>query len=404
MTAGSYVPAIAALGFALRAVPIASAWYAPMAGAGWGIVELSYASVWPGIPYIVLGSAVIETPIAPLGRWIGVHGVSGVLVAFAAALHQGVHQRSVGSPLLAAALVALAIPFASLSSVPAAPATGQLQVAVVQPGVPMRSPLDSSIAHQNFEALEALTRALPRVDLIVWPENSLMSTLEGRPDLVRKVSELSSDLRTPLWIGAHRRVGPALVNSIVLFAPGASPVVIYDKVRLLPLAESVPSWLPPVTWSALGRFVSAEPFASGSMSAHTMPPAAFSICFESAFSGEKHDAKAGLLVNAVNDGWYARSPAPEHLLLLARWRAIESGAPMARAASTGISAFINAEGKVEASLGFGRADSLVGLVAPSSLVTPFESCGYWPMALIAAAGCVAGLRVLPRAGSRGSRR
>jgi apolipoprotein N-acyltransferase len=362
-----------------------------MAGTGWGIVELSYGTVWPGIPYIVLGSTLIETPLVALGRLIGVHGVSALVVWCAAAVYQSVRCGSVPLATWAGGLVLLSVMLAFPRVAPLDTTTRDLHVAAVQAAVAMRSPLDSSIAQRNFDALVALSRQLPLVALIIWPENSLMATLEGRPDLATRASDLASELRTPLWAGVHRRVGAAQANSVALFSPGSKPVVIYDKVRLLPLAEAVPAWLPAPARRALGRFVSADPFVRGAISRRTLPAAAISICFESAFSGEQQDPHAEMLVNVVNDGWYDRSHAPEHLLLLARWRAIESAAPMVRAAATGISAFIDAEGRIRDSLGLGRAGTIVGVVATSSAVTPFERAGYWPLALAAAVSWVGGL-------------
>lgn len=54
-----------------------------------------------------------------------------------------------------------------------------------------------------------------------------------------------------------------------------------------------------------------------------------------------------LIVNPTNDGWFGNSNATrEQHLQLARWRAIENGVPVVRAANTGVSCAIDSHGRV----------------------------------------------------------
>lgn len=53
------------------------------------------------------------------------------------------------------------------------------------------------------------------------------------------------------------------------------------------------------------------------------------------------------MVNITNDGWFGRSTAPGNHLNLIRYRAIETGMPVARAANSGISAFIDQYGHID---------------------------------------------------------
>jgi apolipoprotein N-acyltransferase len=130
----------------------------------------------------------------------------------------------------------------------------------------------------------------------------------------------------------------------------------------------------------------------------------FYLCFESAFSGEAADPGAGILVNLVNDGWYDRSAAAEHLLLLSRWRAIEAGAPLLRAATTGISAIVRPDGSIAAALPVRECGALVDTVSLSPRITPFERVSYAPLYVAAALGFAPFLTRIPAAARRAFRR
>jgi apolipoprotein N-acyltransferase len=58
-----------------------------------------------------------------------------------------------------------------------------------------------------------------------------------------------------------------------------------------------------------------------------------------------------LIVNVTNDGWFGNTTGPRQHLFQARVRAVEEGIPLIRAANNGISAMIDAHGRVSGMLG-----------------------------------------------------
>lgn len=119
----------------------------------------------------------------------------------------------------------------------------------------------------------------------------------------------------------------------------------------------------------------------GTFQRHNRIRLATPICFEStdaalcrrlvglaknAYSGSGWGAPV-IIVNPTNDGWFGNSNATrEQHLQLARWRAVENGVPVVRAANTGISCLIDHHGRVIAR-GVRTPDDPPGHRGPSSL-------------------------------------
>ena len=87
-----------------------------------------------------------------------------------------------------------------------------------------------------------------------------------------------------------------------------------------------------------------------------LPPFSPLICYEVIFPGAVIDAtnRPDWLLNVTNDGWFGRSPGPYQHFASARFRAVEEGLPLARAANTGITAMVDPFGRVVASLAAGN--------------------------------------------------
>ncbi len=80
------------------------------------------------------------------------------------------------------------------------------------------------------------------------------------------------------------------------------------------------------------------------------------ICYEIIFSGQVTDRanRPEFIFNPSNDAWFGSWGPPQHLAQ-ARLRAVEEGLPVIRATPTGISAVIDADGRIVESLPLGKA-------------------------------------------------
>jgi apolipoprotein N-acyltransferase len=83
------------------------------------------------------------------------------------------------------------------------------------------------------------------------------------------------------------------------------------------------------------------------------PPATVLICYEAIFPGmtPRGEGRPAWIIMVSNDAWFGGGSGPYQHYVMARYRAIEEGLPVARAASGGISAIVDPYGQQVAATG-----------------------------------------------------
>lgn len=271
-----------------------------------------------------------------------------------------------------------------------------LQVGIVQGNLGVQEKgADARRDHRRYLEQTRALLADGAVDLVVWPETVYARGLRGplpiAGDLIR------GDLGVPLLFGGvlvgsedgQRRV----YNAALLVERDGAIRAAYAKNLLIPFTEYAPlaGWLPGLT-SLAG---SPSHFAA----ATTTPALALGtwrlatpICYEAvrpAFVRDMvRDGGANLLVTLANDAWFGDSQEPALHLALARLRAVELRRFLVRATNSGISAVVDASGRIVAQTGVDTAATLRATVAQLDGVTWYARAGDW-MGWLAAASVVA---------------
>jgi apolipoprotein N-acyltransferase len=100
------------------------------------------------------------------------------------------------------------------------------------------------------------------------------------------------------------------------------------------------------------------------------------ICYEIIFSGEVVDRanRPGFLFNPSNDAWFGAWGPPQHFAQ-ARLRALEEGLPVIRATPTGISAVVDAQGRVVERLPQHQEGVIDTRLPAAAAATPFALAG-----------------------------
>ena len=104
--------------------------------------------------------------------------------------------------------------------------------------------------------------------------------------------------------------------------------------------------------------------------------AGFQLCYEIIFSGHVVDRnhRPDFIFNPSNDAWFGAWGPPQHLAQ-ARLRAAEEGIPVIRSTPTGISALIDAHGRVIDSIPWQKAGIIWGYLPPPAQPTFFARFG-----------------------------
>ncbi|HJU77737.1 MAG TPA: apolipoprotein N-acyltransferase, partial [Sphingomicrobium sp.] len=158
-------------------------------------------------------------------------------------------------------------------------------------------------------------------------------------------------------------------NSIFALDSSGRILARYDKNHLVPYGEYLPM-RPLLSKLGLSRLAPGDiDFASGPGPRTVALPGwgkvGFQICYEIVFSGEVVDRgdRPDFIFNPSNDAWFGRWGPPQHLAQ-ARLRAAEEGLPVVRATPTGISAVIDAHGRILASLPWQAAGVIDAMLPP----------------------------------------
>lgn len=356
------------------------------------VAELARSYLFTGFPWALLGYIWSESPLAIYAAYIGPHGLTLIALLTAVSLATRPLRRGalLGYLPLAAVLAALALA-PQLQQDTAASAKAPL-VRLIQPNAPQHEKWDPALVPVFLERQLAFTRAAseagPPPDLIVWPETAVPWTLDRAEAVIKKISEAAGDI--PVVIGIQRYEDFRLFNSLVLIKATGDIGAIYDKHHLVPFGEYIPygDFLARFglrSFAAQGGNVFSAGPGPELMSLPSIGSALPLICYEAVFPQDVRSAptRPQLLMQITNDAWFGKFSGPQQHLSQARMRAIEQGLPLIRAANTGISAVVDAQGRVTAALALGQAGFVDARLPAPLPPTLYSHTGDWPALALA---------------------
>jgi apolipoprotein N-acyltransferase len=236
-----------------------------------------------------------------------------------------------------------------------------IKVSVVQGNIDQDKKWDLKYREFIMQTYGELTRmaSQDRPELIVWPETATPLAISRDQRLYDQVKLISQSAGTNLLLGSaqHQKFMQGddkrinYMNSAFLITPDNKPKSQrYDKIRLLPFGEYLPMERT-IPWSFLG-IPQLQGYTPGKeFTVFEVPPIRFSatICWENIFPNlVRQFVKKGALfiVNITNEAWFGKTSAPYHFVAMSVFRAVENRVSVVRCANTGVSCFINPNGKI----------------------------------------------------------
>ena len=363
-----------------------------------GLGEWLRGLLFTGFPWNAVGYGAMPVPLLmQSANVLGIAGINTLAVfVFAAPALLGT-RRGRGAGLALAALLTVAhIGYGAyvLFAVPAPEGQGTV-VRLVQPVIDQAMKLDDSARAEIFERHLAFSAAPPaeggkRPDVVVWPETSIPFILTENPDALMRIADVLDDDQV-LIAGAVRAEDagsgkpPRYYNSIYVIDGKGQIAAAADKVHLVPFGEYMPFG---DVFEEMGiAAVAAMPGGFSGARDHALLPAGERsfyplICYEAIFPAEIGPAAetAAALLNVTNDAWFGQTPGPYQHFHQARLRAVENGLPLIRAANNGISAVVDARGRVVSGLSYdvtGFVDATLPGKAQLSNLAKRKTLWFW---------------------------
>ncbi len=353
----------------------------------WTMRELILGN-WPytGFPWGRIGMSQSESPLAGIASWVGVSGLTFLVVFACAAAIELVRRgrRALDAVPAAAALLVLFV----VPAFPTAPA-GELRVGSVQGNGPSGY-FDPRAPGDVLNAQLAATAPLldDDMDLLVWPEGGVDADPLSHASTARTLDAVAERLDAPLLVNAATARGDHIYNTSLLWAAGEAPQL-HDKTHPVPFGEYVPDrWffqmLAPDLVGLIGREYT--PGTNPPLVVAGDTPVGLAICFDVIYDdvvwqGAREGAE--MYVFQTNNADFRDTDENLQQLAFARMRAIETGRSVVNISTVGTSQVIAPDGAMLDALPADEAGAMLTTVPLRTGLTPAVVTGGTIQAVIA---------------------
>jgi apolipoprotein N-acyltransferase len=359
----------------------------------WLLADMARGYLFSGFPWLAIGYAQVDTPLAHLAPYVGVYGIGLFVLLLAAASVYAMSQskKFAGSTI---AVLCVCVAVVSYIEVPSTRTSqAPISVALLQGNVPQDFKFDRN---RIADTMNAYTEAIEKAQakLIVLPETAWTTLWMNTPENIKQRIAEKAKAHT-IVLGLPYVGAGSIANSVAVITKDATLGYRYDKHHLVPFGEYIPfgfDWFVQMMRLPLGNF------DRGRLDQPTLlvgqEKVAFNICYEDLFGEEIIEAVrngATVLINTSNLAWFGDSHALYQHLQIARMRSIETARPMLRSTNTGTTAHIDIDGKVIAQLPTFSLQTLTVNVIGTTGKTVYVQWGNMPVFLLSLAIALAAL-------------
>ncbi|MFJ4038751.1 apolipoprotein N-acyltransferase [Microbacterium sp. NPDC090007] len=333
---------------------------------------------WPygGFPWGRIGVSQVNGPFAEVASWVGMSGLSFLVVLVCALVVEVVRGGAVRRPAGGIPAVVLLVVLLVVPQFPTADA-GSLRVGAVQGNGPAGY-FDQKARGAVLNAQLAASAPLfgQRMDVLLWPEGGVDSDPTANASTSAVLEELSRRVDAPLLVSAVTERGDELFNSSLLWTADGQVGSTYDKRHPVPFGEYVPdrSFWEPLAPDLIGLI--GREYTPG-----TAPPlidvngvgVGLAICFDVIYDDVVWDgahAGAEVYMFQTNNADFRGTDENLQQLAFAQMRAIETGRAVVNLSTVGTSQVIAPDGSTLDALPIDTAGHLLTDVPLRTGLTP----------------------------------
>ncbi len=358
----------------------------------WVLSEWVRSWIFTGFPWLFVGYSQTLSPLKGYAAILSVYGVSlAVLMTSTLLLNVLWQYKQKNYSALYYSLLGVILIWVIgglLSFIPWTKPQGQpIAISLVQGNIPQSLKWSPDHLNLSLERYATLTKPLwERGKIIIWPEAAVPLPLQNARDYINMMNEQAEKHGAALILGIPAQAENEInyYNAVVTLGKNRNA---YLKRRLVPFGEYIPN-LPvvsqffdfmqiPVSNLIPGKIFQ-EPLNINGVKILT------TICYEIAFPELlfPRSPRIGFLLTLTNDAWFGDSSAQAQHLQMAQMRAIEWQRPLVFASNDGITAIIDANGRIQTAAPPHEIFVLNGTVQPMQGVTPWMKNGIDPVLLI----------------------
>lgn len=351
--------------------------------------------VFTGFPWLQFGYSLIDSPFIGLAPLLGVQGLTFFIIMISGSLlfcwKTFAQKRHFSTAYSSLCVLSLLVAWASshLQFIQIDQTQKPLNVSLIQGNIEQKIKWDPKHLQDSiFTYNELLQSTYSENNVIILPESAIAATESYLTEIYQHWHQQAQQYGSELIVGSlyDDQAKQQLFNSAFVLGNTASHYSAqntprYNKHHLVPFGEYVPlgnllDWLRevfilPINLSQ-GEFIQKPLFAQNKRFN-------MAICYEIIFGDQvqrnQSENPSDYLLTITNDAWFGESVGPWQHFQIARMRALELGKPLLRAANTGITAIVNADGKIQAQLPQFEKGVLNATVYPTVGVTPFTRYG-----------------------------
>ncbi len=343
-----------------KRLPLPSSILAPLL---WTSIELARTYLLSGFPWSSLGYSQYKTlPAIQIADITGVYGISFLIAAVNGSIVDLVMFRKTKrksllfGPALSTILLIVAIGY-GFQTLQEPDAGRAIKISLIQGNIEQDKKWDKKYQRDVFDTYLRLTGESLKYnpDIVIWPEASTPFYFGRDKEYTDELTDFVKEHKIYLLFGTARvksfeKRKYSLANSAYLLSPAGEIKGSYDKIHLVPFGEYVP--LKKMLFFVNKLVVGIGDFVSGDRyEIFETPKGRFGtvICYEIIFPGlVRKFVKGGaeFIVTITNDAWFGKTSAPYQHFSMAVLRAVENRVPVARAANTGVSGFIDSRGRI----------------------------------------------------------